>query len=126
MAKKKITGKDILFLQFVIMIYTGSGITAKFAAQKELFSAGFFAFYGMEILILGVYAILWQQIIKKIELSAAYANRAMVLVWSLLWAVFIFGESITVRNVLGTGLVILGTVIVNIDMRDTNGKETKA
>lgn len=113
--KKKIGIKDILFLQLVIMIYTGSGIAAKFAAGRELFSPGFCLFYGLEIVVLGVYAILWQQIIKRFELSVAYANRAMVLVWSLVWAVCIFHDSLTVQNLAGIALVIAGTVIVNLD-----------
>ena len=64
-------------------------------------------------MILGVYAICWQQIIKRFELSIAYANRAMVLVWSLLWAVVIFHDRVTIRNLAGIALVIAGTVIVN-------------
>ena len=71
-------------------------------------------------MILGIYAICWQQIIKRFELSIAYANRAMVLVWSLLWAVVIFHDHVTVRNLAGIALVIAGTVIVN-----TAGEETE-
>lgn len=116
--KKKITWKDILFLQAVIMLYTGSGITAKLAAGQELFSLPFLLYYGGEIVILGIYAVLWQQVIKRFELSVAYANRAMVLVWSLLWAVLIFREGISLQNLLGIALVIAGTVIVNLDTKE--------
>lgn len=116
--KKKITFKDILFLQIVIMIYTGSSIAAKFAAAQELLSLKFCLFYGIEIMILGIYAILWQQIIKRFELSVAYANRAMVLVWSMLWAVLIFQDEITIQNIIGIALVIVGTVVINLDMKE--------
>ncbi len=34
---------------------------------------GFVLCYGVEILILGVYAICWQQIIKKVDISVAYS-----------------------------------------------------
>lgn len=119
MMKKKISWKDILFLQIVIIIYTGSSITAKFAAAQELLSLKFCLFYGIEIMILGIYAILWQQIIKKFELSVAYANRAMVLVWSMVWAAVIFHDEITLQNMFGVLLVIAGTVIINTD----TGKE---
>ncbi len=112
----KIPLKNILFLQVVIMIYTISGIAAKLAAAEALFSWKFCMFYGVEIVILGVYALLWQQVIKRFELSAAYANRAMVLVWSLLWAALIFHDQITWKNICGVLLVIAGTVIINLDM----------
>ncbi len=118
MSKEKIKLKDILFLQVVIMIYTGSGIAAKMAASQPLLSWKFCLFYGLEFVVLGVYAILWQQIIKRFELSVAYANRAMVLVWSLLWAVFLFHDKITVQNMAGILLVLAGTVIVNLDVEE--------
>lgn len=116
--KKKITIKDIIFLQTIIIIYTGSSIAAKFAAAQELLSLKFCLFYGIEIMILGIYAILWQQIIKRFELSVAYANRAMVLVWSMLWAVLIFRDEITIQNITGIALVIVGTVVINLDMKE--------
>ena len=80
----------------------------------------FCLFYGIEIVILGVYALLWQQVIKRFELSVAYANRAMVIVWSMLWAALIFKEQLTVSNIAGILLVVTGTFIVN---RDTGGEQ---
>ena len=82
---------------------------------KQMFSFSFFLFYGLEIAILGVYAILWQQMIKRFDLSIAYANRAMALLWSALWAVLLFREGLGPKQVAGIVLVILGTVIVNTD-----------
>lgn len=110
--------RNLLFLQIVIVLYTGSGIAAKLASAQPLLSPRFFAFYGIEIAILGVYAVLWQQIIKRLELSVAYANRAMVLVWSMLWAVLIFHNDITPQNLLGVALVVVGTVVVNLGTRE--------
>ena len=85
------------------------------AGLRALFSFSFFLFYGLEIAILGVYAILWQQMIKRFDLSIAYANRAMALLWSALWAVLLFREGLGPKQVAGIVLVILGTVIVNTD-----------
>ena len=63
--------------------------------------------------ILAIYALLWQQMIKKFELSIAYTNRAMALLWSLIWAAVIFHDKITLKNIIGVALVITGTIIVN-------------
>lgn len=108
--------KNILILQAVVVIYTLSSVVAKFATGKELFSFSFFLFYGLEIGILGIYAVLWQQMIKRFDLSVAYANRAMALLWSALWAVLLFHENLSVKQVLGIFLVIIGTVVVNGDV----------
>lgn len=110
-----ITIKNILILQAVVLVYTFSSVVAKYASGAELFSFSFFLFYGMEIAILGVYAILWQQMIKRFDLSVAYANRAMAILWSALWAIILFGESLGIKQILGIMLVVLGTVIVNTD-----------
>lgn len=112
--KKKFI-KNIIILQVIILIYTLSTVTAKFASNEEFLSLKFILFYGLEIFILGVYAILWQQIIKKFEISVAYANRAMSLLWSIVWAIVFFEEQITLKNVIGVIIVIIGTIIVNSD-----------
>lgn len=111
--ERRTSARTILFLQGIIMLYSVSSVVAKLASAQETFSLRFFLFYGLEIGILGVYAILWQQAIKKLELSVAYANRAMVLLWALVWAVCIFGERIAPQNLAGLALILLGTVLVN-------------
>lgn len=111
--KKKVTIRNILWLQAVIVIYTMSQVMAKLTALQEIFSFRFILFYGIEFLILGIYAVFWQQLIKKFDLSVAYANRAMALIWSMLWSVLIFHEGITLKKVMGVLLVILGTFIIN-------------
>lgn len=113
--KNKSILKNVFFLQIIIFIYTLATVTAKFASEETFLSFKFILFYGIEIAILGIYALLWQQIIKKFEISIAYANRAMALLWSLVWAVVFFKENITLKNVIGVLIVILGTIIVNRD-----------
>ena len=113
--KKNNLIKNIIILQAIIIVYTLASVAAKFASGEEFLSFKFILFYGLEILILGIYAVLWQQIIKKFEISIAYANRAMALLWSLVWAVVFFHESITIKNIIGVIIVIIGTIIVNSD-----------
>ncbi len=112
---KKIRVKEILFLQLAVVIYTLSGVAAKQAAMYETMSWPFLFFYGAEIAVLGIYAILWQQMIKRFDLSIAYANRSMAILWSLVWAVIFFGEVITIKNIIGVLIVLAGTMIINSD-----------
>ena len=53
--------------------------------------------------------------IKRVDLSFAYANRAVAIAWSMLWAAVIFGETITAQNLIGVGIVLIGTMLVNTD-----------
>ncbi|MBR1707617.1 MAG: EamA family transporter [Clostridia bacterium] len=111
--RKKASIMDIVFIQASVIIYTLSGVAGKFASQYDFFTFEFILCYGIEIIILGVYAILWQQIIKKYDLSVTYANRSVALLWSMAWAVLLFHETVTLKNIVGVVFVIIGTMIVN-------------
>lgn len=113
MKEKKVSWKMLLIIQAAVCLYTVSGIAAKLASNYEFLSLGFILCYGMEIAVLGIYAIVWQQIIKKVDLSIAYANRALAIFWSMLWAFLLFKERITLQNLLGVCLIFVGTWVVN-------------
>ena len=61
---------------------------------------------------------MWQQIIKKFDISVASANKAMAILWSMLWAILFFHDNITINNVIGIVIIIIGTFIVNSDNRE--------
>ena len=119
--KKEMKMKDILMLQAVFMIYSISSVVSKFASGKEVFSFEFILFYGLDVIVLGIYALLWQQVIKKFELSIAYANKAITLLWALVWGIVIFHEQITAGKVIGILLVMAGIFILNSDSGDKAG-----
>lgn len=110
--------KNILMLQGIIILYSISSVIANLASRQAAMSTGFFLLYGLEIGVLGIYAILWQQAIKKFELSIAYANRAMVVLWSMVWAVLLFDNKITPLNILGLALIVAGTLIINHEEKE--------
>ncbi len=107
--------RDIALLQGVIIIYTISGVMSKEAAANGGDLMRFLIFFGLEFVLLGVYALLWQQMIKRFELSVAYANRSMAVVWSMVWAVVLFHDTITMQNIAGVVLVVAGIWIINTD-----------
>ena len=111
----KIKIKNIILLQLIVIIYTINSIIGKLSAGEECMGMRFMLFYVAEVGVLGIYALLWQQMIKRFDLSIAYANRAMALIWSAVWAVVIFHESLSIKNIIGILLVIAGTVVVNTE-----------
>lgn len=126
MGKKKISLKNILLLQAIVVIYTLNSIIAKFATGAEVFSVKFILFYVAEVAVLGVYAICWQQMIKLFDLSVAYANRAMAILWTALWALVIFKEKITLKQGMGIILVVIGTIVVNWQGKTKSADEGNA
>ncbi len=112
--------KTIIKLQIVVLIYTFASIFAKLASAESFLSIRFLLFTGLELVVLFGYALLWQQVIKKTELSVAYANREMYLFWSLLWAVLFFQNEITPANIFGCVLVVIGTLVITQEEQHGN------
>lgn len=104
--------KNFLMLQGILLLYSFGGIFSKKAAQYPIFSNKFFAFYGTVIAILFIYAILWQQLLKRIPLTVAFSNKAIVIIWGMLWGRLFFGENISFKMVLGATIIICGIYLV--------------
>ena len=111
-------------LHVVILIYSLSGICSKTAASKEFLSFEWMLFYGLVLLILAFYAIVWQQILKKLPLNVAYANKAITVVWGMLLGCMIFGETVNVPRIIG-GVLILAGIILMSPSRTSEDKEKK-
>ena len=109
MNKSKI--KTLFLLHIMLMIYSMSGIGSKMESKQEFLSTEFCFYYAMIIILLGFYAIGWQQIIKRLPLTMAFANKAVTIVWGIIWGVVFFDEAITAGKIIGAILVIIGVVI---------------
>lgn len=119
--KKETNIKYLIILHIVLAVYSILGIASKMASEKPFLSPEFCFFYGIVILNLFFYAILWQQIIKKIPLVTAYANKAVTVIWGIIFGFIFFKEEITLTKILGAIIIILGIYFVvsdNEDMRE--------
>lgn len=116
--KKKIGIVDILQIQSAVVIYSLSTVAANLASKHAFLSWKYILFFGLEFFILGVYAIVWQQMIKKFQLSIAYANKALTLMWSMLWNFVIFSQGITPWKVVGVVLVVIGVMVMNLSSEE--------
>ena len=104
--------KKYIYLHALLMIYSLGAICSKLASQKEFMSVGFFFFYGLVLVDLFIYALGWQQILKMFPLTVAFANKAVVIAWGMLWGAILFGEVITWNMVLGAIIIALGIGLV--------------
>lgn len=103
--------KALFFLHLLLLLYSISSVCSKLAANSPFFSLRFCLCYGAIILILGIYAVGWQQIIKYLSLTTAFANKAVTIVWGIIWGILFFHETITVGKLLGAILVIVGVIL---------------
>lgn len=108
---KKGNLKYLLILHVMLMLYSVSAVASKLAARQEFMSFRFCLCYAAVILLLGIYAIGWQQVIKRLPLTTAFANKAVTVVWGIIWGLVVFSEPVTVGKAIGAVMVIAGVVI---------------
>lgn len=104
--------KNILILQITVIIYSFSAVAAKRASNLEPLSMEFIRLFILVLALLFTYALLWQQIIKRIDISLAYINKGTAIIWTALWAALFFQESISFQNVIGSLIIIVGIKLV--------------
>ena len=104
--------KPFLILHLILVAYSTGGIFSKLASKQPFLSLKFCLLYGAVLFLLGIYALLWQQVLKMIPLNIAYANKAITLVWGMVWGAVVFKERITVTNVIGALVVLAGVLLV--------------
>lgn len=114
MSQKKVFGKLKYYvaLHIELLMFSLGGVCSKMASGHPFLSLPFIFWYGLVILNMGIYAIVWQQIIKHLPLTTAYANKAITIVWGILWGVIFFKELVTWNMIVGAVIVIAGVIVV--------------
>ena len=114
--------RNLVILHIMFMIFSLGAVASKTAANSEFLSLKFFFFYGLVLGGLFIYAIVWQQMLKKLPLVTAYANKAVTVVWGIIWGFVFFNEAVTVRKIIGAVIVITGVcIVVMADKDNTDG-----
>lgn len=110
-------GKYVL-LHFALLLYSFTGVLSKFAGKFPLISWQFIFIYGGAMFLLVIYAVLWQQVLKRMPLSFAFANKAVVIIWGILWGILFFHEKIHWNIFVGIILIIAGITLVGGQEQD--------
>ena len=104
--------RKVLFLTFAVAIYSLSGFFSKFASNYDFLSFPYIGCLGGIIIVLGIYAVLWQMALKCVPLNQAYLFRSLGVVFGLAIANIVFHESISWQNLLGGAIVLCGLLIL--------------
>lgn len=99
-----------LALLGVNFIYACTSFFTKMASRQEVMTWPYLFWIAGAIVILGTYALLWQQVIKRMSISSAFMFKGTSLIFVLLISALLFGESITWTNILGAVIIIAGIV----------------
>lgn len=109
MAKEK-TEIGLLWLALIgiNLIYACTYICMKKASGFEFLSSPYVLWTIGAVFIMGIYALLWQQILARTSLSTAYMFKGTSLIFVLLLSALLFGEGITVKNIIGSVIIVFG------------------
>lgn len=125
-------GRWFLLLHAALLLFSCTGVLSKSAAARPFLSLPFILFYGGMFVVLGIYAVLWQQVLKHLPVTLAYTNKAVTVVWGMLFGMLVFREHISSRQLIGAAVVIAGCVLYVLSDREVgregseNGREETA
>lgn len=94
----------------VNFIYACTSIFTKMASRQDMLSWPYLLWITGAIGVMGIYALLWQQIIRRMPISTAYMFKGTSLVFVLLISSLLFGEVITWNNVIGAIIIVTGII----------------
>lgn len=101
-----------LLLFFTFFIFCFTGIFTKLASQQVPMSMAYLGCLVGAIVVLGLYAILWQKVLSFMPLNKAFLCKSITLILGLLVAHFVFAEVITLSNIVGAAFIIGGLVVL--------------
>ncbi len=102
----------VLFLCFSVAVYSMSSFFTKLASGYGFLSLPYIICLAGAVIVLCLYAVLWQIALKRVPLNVAYPFRSLSIVLGLAIAYWVFNENITWQNILGSTIVISGLIII--------------
>lgn len=90
------------------LVYSFASVFSKWASMAAFLSWPYLLRLAGAVAVLGVYAILWQQIIKRMPVSDAYMFKGSTIIFVLLLSWLLFGESISLQNGIGAAVIVAG------------------
>ncbi|MCR5626356.1 MAG: EamA family transporter [Lachnospiraceae bacterium] len=105
-----------LLLQVMNILYSLDSVMIKMVSvrweKNGLFSVSTLLLLTAAFAVLALYALLWQNILSRVDLTVAYMCKGMIIFWGMLWAFLFFKEKITLFNIIGTVIIFCGTYLV--------------
>ena len=106
--------KPYLLLHLGLFIFSFGFVFSKLCSNEPFLSFRYILFFSLQILTLGIYAVIYQRVLKEIPLIIAYANKGITIIWAMLIGWFIFGEKVTTFNILGSIIIIVGIIFISM------------
>lgn len=98
------------------ILFSFAGVVVKWASMSweanGLFNLNTIVLVGFYLGLYAVYAVLWQKVIAKADLSYTFLLRSSSIIWTMLFSIIIFKNIITPLNLVGILLIMGGIIMV--------------
>lgn len=103
--------KSIVFGIIIYCLFSLSSVFMKFASlQSNLIYKGLL--FCLSIGVLGIFSILWQKLLSKLNLTKAYYFKGTTLIWGLIYGVLIFKEKVSINMIIGVIVSLVGVILI--------------
>lgn len=110
--KKTAYWRFLPWIAGVYLLYSLVSVLSKLAAGQPFLSLSFLLLVAAAFVCLGVYAVIWQQLIQRTDLSTAYACKGLTVIYGLVWGVLLFRETVSIYNIVGALIILVGVYVV--------------
>jgi len=100
-----------IVLILAVAIYSTVGLLTRYASMYPFLNWQYILCVIGAIGVIGIYAIIWQQLIQRMDISLAYMFKGLGVVFALLICHYVFGEIITMINIIGAIIIIAGIML---------------
>ena len=100
-----------IFAVLAIVVESFSSAILKMAGQYPLFSVEYILWFALAVAVMGIYAVAWQLVLEHLPLTTAYMRKGLTYVLIFVWAVLLFHESISIKQIIGIVVIILGMAV---------------
>lgn len=104
--------RNLYALAIVAIVFESlSSTVLKIGGRYDFLSPMYLFWFCVAVGIMGLYAIAWQLLLERLPLTTAYLRKGLTYVLIFVWAVLIFHESITLKQIIGMVIIVIGMVV---------------
>lgn len=103
--------RTIIIILGIYLLYSFVSVISKEASRADT-PWELITWIGLLFAVMGVYAIIYQQVIKLADITKVYSLKGVVVIYNLIWAVALYDEIITVGNIIGAVMILAGIYLV--------------
>lgn len=104
--------RNLYALAIVAIVFESlSSSVLKLGGRYPFLSPLYLFYFGLSLVIMAIYAVAWQLLLERLPLTTAYLRKGLTYTLIFVWAALFFHEVITLKQIIGMAVIIVGMVV---------------